>query len=233
MDYVPARRKSCSEQSSGATAAVNGMKLFRVVAVSFGLLCILQVVLNISLRFAHNISDDVGPDPESSYQNLTEREQNNFNISDNVGPDLESSYQNLTEREQNNFDKYFQEGWVHFYSSLYYISPIKTSWQKSRNDCLSRGADLAIINSREEQNFLGKINRMMWIGLTRERKQDTWVWVDGSPLNQSYWDVGEPNNYQGKVEDCVEVNHEDAENSWNDRQCKDLNLWICEKTVAF
>ncbi|CAJ1053674.1 CD209 antigen-like protein E [Xyrichtys novacula] len=208
MDYVPARRKSFSEQSSGATAAVNGMKLFRVVAVSFGLLCILQSVLNISLRFAHNISDI-------------------SDISDNVGPDPECSCQNLTVREQNNF------GWVHFYSSLYYISPIKTSWQESRKDCLIRDADLAIINSREEQNFLRKINRMMWIGLTSEGKQDKWVWVDGSPLNQSYWKHGEPNNYQGIAEDCVEVNRIDAENSWNDRPCKDLNFWICEKTVAF
>ncbi len=42
-------------------------------------------------------------------------------------------------------------GWVRFNNSLYYISSLKKSWQESRNDCLQRGADLVIINSKKEQ----------------------------------------------------------------------------------
>ncbi|XP_042072423.1 C-type lectin domain family 12 member B-like [Haplochromis burtoni] len=41
--------------------------------------------------------------------------------------------------------------WMHFNGSLYYISSNKKFWQESRNDCLQRGADLVIINSKEEQ----------------------------------------------------------------------------------
>lgn len=43
------------------------------------------------------------------------------------------------------------EGWVYFNQSFYYISSINKSWQASRDDCLQRGADLVIINSKEEQ----------------------------------------------------------------------------------
>lgn len=47
-------------------------------------------------------------------------------------------------------ENYFQQGWVYFHRSLYYISSMKKSWQDSRDDCLQRGADLVIINSKEE-----------------------------------------------------------------------------------
>lgn len=48
-------------------------------------------------------------------------------------------------------DQYFQQGWVYFRPSFYYISSIAKSWKDSRDDCLQRGADLAIINTKEEQ----------------------------------------------------------------------------------
>uniref|UniRef100_A0A4W6FV71 C-type lectin domain-containing protein n=1 Tax=Lates calcarifer TaxID=8187 RepID=A0A4W6FV71_LATCA len=108
---------------------------------------------------------------------------------------------------------------------FYYISSIKKSWQDSRDDCLRRGADLVIINSREEQ--VG-----VWIGLTLRETKGEWKWVDGTPLTKSYWGSGEPNDYEGKTEDCVEIKFHDEENSWNDIPCGDQNFWICEKTVA-
>ncbi|XP_018520435.2 CD209 antigen-like protein E [Lates calcarifer] len=153
--------------------------------------------------------------------------------------DLEAMIKNMTEerdelkRELNIFDNYTRQGWVYFKHSFYYISSTTKFWRDSRNDCLQRGADLMIINSKEEQEFMRRFKQLTWIGLTDRETEGTWRWVDGTLLNTSYWATGEPNSYQGRDEDCGEIRFYGSENSWNDASCTSQKYWICEKTVAF
>ena len=44
-----------------------------------------------------------------------------------------------------------QQVWEYSRGSFYYVSSTKKTWQQSRDDCLQKGADLMIINSKEEQ----------------------------------------------------------------------------------
>uniref|UniRef100_A0A674NLR3 C-type lectin domain-containing protein n=1 Tax=Takifugu rubripes TaxID=31033 RepID=A0A674NLR3_TAKRU len=124
---------------------------------------------------------------------------------------------------------YFHQGWFHFQKSLYYISSVKNTWHLSREYCLQEGADLAIINSRAEQNF----KMTLWIGLMEQRSERTWRWVDGTPLTEGaallYWSSKEPNG--GKDENCVDIKNFNAEKSWNDESCSLSLLWICEKKL--
>ncbi|KAL6455535.1 hypothetical protein MHYP_G00360750 [Metynnis hypsauchen] len=78
-----------------------------------------------------------------------------------------------------------QQEWIYFSSSLYYISTEKKRWSESRQFCTERGADLLIINSREDQDFTEKLRggQTAWIGL---RQIETfWRWVDDSALTTS------------------------------------------------
>ncbi|KAI4886172.1 hypothetical protein NFI96_009599, partial [Prochilodus magdalenae] len=95
-------------------------------------------------------------------------------------------------------------GWSYFSSSVYYISTEKKTWKESREDCRRRGADLVIITSSEEQEFVEKIRngQEAWIGLTDEVSESVWKWVDGSALSTRFWCSGEPND-SNKNEDCV------------------------------
>uniref|UniRef100_A0A672HWA5 C-type lectin domain-containing protein n=1 Tax=Salarias fasciatus TaxID=181472 RepID=A0A672HWA5_SALFA len=130
-------------------------------------------------------------------------------------------------------DQLLEDGWVYFRSSFYYVSSTNKTWQKSRDDCLSRGADLTIIDSREEQDFLRRFSKVMWIGLTDDAQEGTWRWVDGTLVNTSYWFKGEPNNdYYGKEEDCAQLNNRVEGYGWNDGFCDFQHHWICEKKVA-
>uniref|UniRef100_A0A673VU51 C-type lectin domain-containing protein n=1 Tax=Salmo trutta TaxID=8032 RepID=A0A673VU51_SALTR len=125
-----------------------------------------------------------------------------------------------------------------FNSRWYFLSTVKKTWNESREDCLERGADLVIINSDKEQQFLFGLNKGVWIGLTDSVTEETWKWVDGTPLTTpSYWHSQQPDNGRDDPkngeEDCVELNTETwpPAKAWNDQSCLDNRQWICEKVV--
>uniref|UniRef100_A0A8C9SVU6 C-type lectin domain-containing protein n=1 Tax=Scleropages formosus TaxID=113540 RepID=A0A8C9SVU6_SCLFO len=121
------------------------------------------------------------------------------------------------------------QGWVDFRSRSYYISCWQKNWTESQQDCKQRGADLAIINSREEQEFINTFNKRIWIGLTDRDKERSWKWVDGTRLTTRFWKQNEPNDYLGK-EDCAESTAEsNPQMAWNDIQCELQRYWVCER----
>ncbi|XP_027139239.1 CD209 antigen-like protein E isoform X2 [Larimichthys crocea] len=129
--------------------------------------------------------------------------------------------------ELNNFCK---DGCTSFNNSFYYISSQYKSWDDSRQDCKDRGADLVIINSKEEQAFITSLRKQVWIGLTDREEQDTWRWVDGSVLNSTeFWDKGQPSGRK----DCVSIYWYTMERSWKTEPCTSHLVWICEKVTDF
>ncbi|KAG7216535.1 hypothetical protein INR49_002022, partial [Caranx melampygus] len=80
-----------------------------------------------------------------------------------------------------------QKGWIQFQDKCYLFynrSPWMT-WQRSQNQCKSVAADLVVIDSQQEQEFIKKHIKSYydrfhgyWIGLKQNDNQD-WIWVDG------------------------------------------------------
>ncbi|KAI4893608.1 hypothetical protein NFI96_030284, partial [Prochilodus magdalenae] len=116
--------------------------------------------------------------------------------------------------------------------SVYNITTERRSWNESRQFCKDLGGDLAVINSREEQEFLSNlfVSTEAWIGLTDIDTEGVWKWVDGSALTTEFWWPGEPNNINN--EDCAVTNFRFAAArsvpAWADIPCAEPKVGICE-----
>ncbi|KAI3352775.1 hypothetical protein L3Q82_019352, partial [Scortum barcoo] len=82
-------------------------------------------------------------------------------------------------------DHFCRDGCTSLNSSFYFISSQRKSWEDSRQDCKDRGADLVIVNGKEEQEFINSLKQILWIGLTDRDGEERWKWVDGSVLNST------------------------------------------------
>ncbi|XP_028250270.1 CD209 antigen-like protein A [Parambassis ranga] len=123
-------------------------------------------------------------------------------------------------------------GWTWFGCTCYLVSSKYGSWDEGRKDCRGRGADLVVINSPKEQEFLATFTtQQSWIGLTDRDEEGKWKWVDGTPLTVAYWQ-GQPNNGGGNPEwgeeDCAHI-RTDVYTSWNDLSCTARLKWVCER----
>ncbi|XP_052425399.1 CD209 antigen-like protein C isoform X2 [Carassius gibelio] len=131
-------------QSSELTGSDGVMiRRSRAAAVVFVLLCVLLLTARIILcaTFTQERQQLL-----TTITNLTEERDQ-----------LLTKITNLTEErdqlksERNDLQKKFADGWRCHQSSLYFFSSERKNWNESRRYCRERGADLIIINNREEQ----------------------------------------------------------------------------------
>ena len=99
------------------------------------------------------------------------------------------------------------------------------SWHAARQDCQSRGGDLASIHSEAENReaFALTGGRHAWIGLNDEEDEGNHVWSDGTPMDYHGWSPGEPNNYDGN-EDCGHLTDWIDGGLWNDSQLSLIHI---------
>ncbi|KAK0150627.1 CD209 antigen-like protein E [Merluccius polli] len=206
------------------------------VSLTVGLLCILQATLNICLRLYSScpVLDSSCPVHNSSCPVL----DSSCPVLDSSCPVHNSSCPVLdsvtvrTEERQREMDALgdlTRLGWLYYNHRLYYISTTEKNWTASRDDCLERDADLVVINSREEQEFVSRLAgyHWFWIGLSDRDTEGTWKWVDGTNMTSSFWRRGQPDDYGGQ--DCVVTLLGD---NWRDVSCADQYHWMCEKVLV-
>ena len=116
----------------------------------------------------------------------------------------------------------------------------KVLWSTAKKKCEDAGGYLAVINSKEEQDFICKLimNRRgeaFWIGLTDEATEGTWIWINGEETRFTNWAPKEPNNADGNQDHaCIHSMAQDWGESlakpgqWDDDYYESLNGYICE-----
>ncbi|XP_056103764.1 C-type lectin domain family 10 member A-like [Rhinichthys klamathensis goyatoka] len=236
-DFDTQTAKTQTPQHTGSDSVRN--RSSRVAAVCLVLLCVLLLtaVIVLCVTFTQERQQFI-----SKNENMTnERDQlisNNENLT-NERNQLISKNENLTnERDQLRNNLQSSDGWTYYKSSFYYMPNETKSWNESRRYCTERGADLIIINNREEQDFVKNMTgkAIVWIGLTDSVVENTWKWVDGSTLTSGFWGSGEPNG--GTRENCVltvavpKLPEWPNLVGWLDDACTKPFKWICEKSIS-
>uniref|UniRef100_A0A452GUI9 C-type lectin domain-containing protein n=1 Tax=Gopherus agassizii TaxID=38772 RepID=A0A452GUI9_9SAUR len=74
------------------------------------------------------------------------------------------------------------------------------------------------------QAFLVKnrtMSRVYWLGLSDQKVESQWLWVDGSPLKLSFLSTGEPNDSSNEDYGTMAI-----DGCWNDINCYMTDYWI-------
>ncbi|KAF7686740.1 C-type lectin domain family 17, member A-like [Silurus meridionalis] len=204
-------QKSVPTVHTGYTA---WSRSYRLTAVCVLLLCVLLLIAITVLWVKYSNLNTEDRQLQTKYNTLTlERDQYQQEISEMNG-------------------LIGKLGWTFFSSSVYCKCTKKKTWNESRQECQRKGADLVIINSTAEQEFIGKYfgGTEFWIGLTDSDREGEFKWVDGTPLTTEFWWIREPNDY-GQREDCVVTGFRNAMNNmstWADVPCNYHAFGICE-----
>ncbi|KAJ8008501.1 hypothetical protein DPEC_G00105540 [Dallia pectoralis] len=128
--------------------------------------------------------------------------------------------------------------WQRFGSHYFFFDQTQRSWTDSERNCESLDGHLASVHSTEESRFLEELaggSTITWIGgndggrpeMTQPR---TWTWTDSTMFNYHEWADGEPNNFNGVRESCIQMNFGD-EHRWNDEVCEKDFASICSRHI--
>lgn len=127
--------------------------------------------------------------------------------------------------------------WVTRYSDghKYCLIPYPLPWKLAEDFARKVGGSLVVINDEEENKWVVEkfgSGTEYWIGLSDERDEAKWVWVNDSDLVYKNWATGEPDNYK-KMQHYVIMNKQTAKGAeqpgkWNDIPGNEVKIGIIE-----
>jgi hypothetical protein len=114
-------------------------------------------------------------------------------------------------------------------NSCYFKTPSQMTWDEANTTCLGLGAELASVHSLEENTYLYILcgtESSCWHGFTDAAVEGKWEWSDGSNVEFTNWENGEPNNNFN--EDYAAIEGETSQ--WNDWGGNYDAYAICQKS---
>ena len=118
----------------------------------------------------------------------------------------------------------------HFYK----LSSVGT-YEQVNAEAKESGGYLACISSAEENEIVakvsstGKTTTSSYIGLTRNAENlQEWLWADGSEVNYTNWNEGEPNSENEKVAEIYDSTRSPGAEKWNDCTVSSRNTGVIE-----
>jgi len=104
---------------------------------------------------------------------------------------------------------------------VFFTAPMTRAAARTVCQNLGAGTRLASIQSDAESSLITSLigSNDAFLGGSDEAVEGTFVWDDGTPVQLTRWNTGEPNNGAGMFEeDCI-VTHGSLGGLWDDRPC--------------
>uniref|UniRef100_A0A673NAU8 Si:ch211-193e13.5 n=1 Tax=Sinocyclocheilus rhinocerous TaxID=307959 RepID=A0A673NAU8_9TELE len=160
---------------------------------------------------------------EEREKTLTKHEQV-LNNNNNLTEEQREQIKKTGELQQGLLEQEDSFKWIYYNFSFYYISSEKKSWSDSSRDCQQKGANLVIINSSKEQDFVQKIavSDHFWIGLGK--MEGEWKWIGGTIMANGYWSSQYLHSYGSY---CALM----TSSGWIDDKCDYNKKWICKRRI--
>lgn len=127
--------------------------------------------------------------------------------------------------------------WVTRFSDghRYCLIPYPLPWKHAQDFAKKVGGSLVVINDEAENKWIVEkfgSSTEYWIGLTDERDEAKWLWVDDSDMVYKNWATGEPDNYK-KMQHYAIMNKQAAKGAeqpgkWNDIIGNEIKIGIIE-----
>ncbi|KAG7313939.1 hypothetical protein KOW79_022435 [Hemibagrus wyckioides] len=123
--------------------------------------------------------------------------------------------------------------WKPFNTSIYYFSTEKKNWVQSRQYCRLKEADLVIINSQKEEDFIIELlgNKSAWVGLIDKDKEKEWKWVDGTVFRTGNLSLEQPIDGKSKPHAGKISIEAEWKKTWISMPCAHEDWWVCEKII--
>lgn len=119
-----------------------------------------------------------------------------------------------------------EAGWSEFQSTCYKLFEINLNYADATASCDGEGAQLASINSEEENIFVNaNLTRPVFIGLDDIAEEGSFVWQDGSEFLNYIWMFFLVHDDMAR--DCVQS----IDLIWLTVDCSDEAFYICEKPL--
>ncbi|XP_053898499.1 natural killer cells antigen CD94-like [Malaclemys terrapin pileata] len=147
-----------------------------------------------------------------------------------------SQHQEITQAENGNLPKVFNrkhkgwkflcpENWFPHGEKCYHFSTESKPWLESQKACSSPGTRLLLIENKEELDFISPLATSHWIGLSREKTDRLWMWVNGTAFSTDWFAIN-----KGYIDgNCALVTGGELSSS----PCKDEKRYICEQLVLW
>ncbi|XP_065420356.1 killer cell lectin-like receptor subfamily B member 1B allele C isoform X1 [Chrysemys picta bellii] len=117
--------------------------------------------------------------------------------------------------------------WLLHRDKCYWVSGKMKPWNESRDDCSAKHSQLLVIRDWEEMEIITNSTQgstFVWIGLSLSSRGKTWIWLNGSQLNQTLF----PLPVQDNGNSCGVVKGNQIQSD----TCATEYEWICQREAV-